>query len=55
MSQFDFKFKEELPKSFRETGKTDLEQSIEDADNGIFGHAYEDASDFRKHLVNKKE
>lgn len=52
MSQFDFKFKEEIPKSF---GKTDLEQSIKDADSGIFGHTYESASDFRKHLIDESK
>lgn len=37
------------------TGETELEQSIKDADSGIFGHTYESASDFRKHLIDESK
>ncbi|MGQ5708410.1 type II toxin-antitoxin system RelB/DinJ family antitoxin [Lactobacillus sp. PSON] len=32
------------------TGKTELEQAIEDAENGIYGHTYNSVEDFKKHL-----
>lgn len=35
--------------------KTELEQSIEDADKGNFSHTYDDISDFRKHLINESK
>ena len=36
-------------------GKTALEQSIEDADKGNFGHTYDNISDFRRHLINESK
>lgn len=36
-------------------GKTELEQSIEDADNKKFSHTYADVNEFRKHLINESK
>lgn len=33
------------------TGKTKLEQAIEDAENGIYGHVYNSVEDFRKRQI----
>lgn len=32
------------------TGKTELEQAIEDAESNQFGHTYESAEEFKKHF-----
>lgn len=36
-------------------GKTDLEQSIDDANKGKFTHTYNSAKDFRKHLIDESK
>lgn len=36
-------------------GKTELEQSIEDANKGKFSHSYANVDEFRKHLIYENE
>lgn len=37
------------------TGKTELEQAIENADKGKFGHTYDNVNEFRKHLIDESK